>query len=187
MRVGLQGNVEISAAIEKEPEEGRQQTELWHMTRADALQLSGIPGPKSTLAVIKINALQVMYGEDAFEPYALLYCFGTKVKHWDAALVQIQEIVDLLGGAITCDGGSSFGETEITAGCHRAGVRSHLGHSPHPGRTRWPSFNMLGPCIKTHSQFFQLPIREEKKGGSIKVMGNKSKLVEMLNREKPPC
>ena len=55
----------------------------------------------SVLAVIKINALQVMYSGDALKPPALPYCFGTKVKQEDTALVQIQEITGLLGGSIT--------------------------------------------------------------------------------------
>ena len=77
------------------------ETELWNTTRADARHLQGIPGPNSPLAVMKINVLQAMYGEDAFKPPALPYCFGTKAKQEDAALVQIQEIAGLLGGAIT--------------------------------------------------------------------------------------
>ena len=42
-----------------------------------------------------------MCSEDAFKPPALPYCFGTKAKHEDAALVQIQEITGLPGGVIT--------------------------------------------------------------------------------------
>ena len=47
---------------------GSRETELWHMTRANAQQLNGIPRPNLAPAVIKINALQAMYGKDAFKP-----------------------------------------------------------------------------------------------------------------------
>ena len=53
------------------------------------------------LAVIKISAQQGMYGEDAFKPQALPNCFSTKAKQEETALVQIQEISGLLGGAVT--------------------------------------------------------------------------------------
>ena len=71
------------------------------MARADAWQLNSISVPDSAPVVIKINALQAMCSEDAFKPPALPYCFGTKAKQEDTALVQIQEITGLLGSAIT--------------------------------------------------------------------------------------
>ena len=79
---------------------GSRETKLWHMTRADALRLNGIPGPDSPPAVIKMNALQTIYGKDTFKPPALSYCFSTTVKQ-DTTLVQIQEIAGLLWGAVT--------------------------------------------------------------------------------------
>ena len=75
---------------------GSRKTELSHITRVDAGHLSGIPGTDSALAVIKINALQVMCGEDAFKLLALPYCFGTKVELEDITLEQIQEIAGQL-------------------------------------------------------------------------------------------
>ena len=74
--------------------------ELWHATRADARHLQGIPGPYLVPVVININAMQAMHGEDAFTPPALPCCFGTRLKQEDTALVQIQEIAQLLGAAI---------------------------------------------------------------------------------------
>ena len=80
---------------------GNRETELWHTMIADAQQLNDIPGPDSAVAVIKINALQAVYGKDTFKPPALAYCFSTKVKQEDIALVQIQEKEGLLGAEIT--------------------------------------------------------------------------------------
>ena len=78
----------------------RRETELRHTTRVDTRHLQDIPGPNPVLAVIKTNALQAMYGQDAFKPPALLYLFGAQVEQEDTALVQMQEIVGLLGDVI---------------------------------------------------------------------------------------
>ena len=65
------------------------------MTKADDRQLAenDIPGPGSAPDTIRINALQAMYGEDAFKSPALPYCFGTWMKQEDAKLVQILEFL----------------------------------------------------------------------------------------------
>ena len=59
---------------------GSGETEIWYTTRADArcLEENDIPGPGSAPATIRVNALQAMYGKDAFKPTALPYCFGTQ-------------------------------------------------------------------------------------------------------------
>ena len=99
MRYRPQGNDQISAAFKKNLKKARsRETELWHTSRADAWCLEDIPGPSSVLAVIMINGLQTMYGEDAFKPLAMPHCFSTKVEKEDAALVQIQEIAGILEG-----------------------------------------------------------------------------------------
>ena len=64
-------------------------------------QMLGIPEPNSVPAVININTLEAMHSENTFKPPDMSYCFRTKAKQEDAALVQIQEIAGLLGGAIT--------------------------------------------------------------------------------------
>ena len=76
---------------------GSRETELWHTTRADAEYLIGISGPDAVPVVIKINALQVMYGKDTFKSPVLPYWLGTKVKQEDVHLVQIQQTAGLLG------------------------------------------------------------------------------------------
>ena len=50
--------------------------------------------------MIKISAVQTMYGENAFKPPALPFCCGTQVKQEDISVIQIQE-KGLLGFAIT--------------------------------------------------------------------------------------
>ena len=105
--LGFEAMLRLAQPLEKNLKRaGNRETELWHMTRADPWHLSGISGPNSAPAVIKINALQVMYGEDTFKSPALPYCFGTKVKQEDVALVQIQEILGLMGGNHPYNGGS---------------------------------------------------------------------------------
>ena len=125
-----------------------------------------------------------MYGKDAFKPPALSYCFVAKAKQEDAALVQIQEIAGLLGGAITCTmvalvsvrqhpqwAATELGEdltTDIVLNFKEldSSASTRLGHA-----LRASSFNSLSEKCR--------------KEAVLKSWGNKSELVEMLNREYP--
>ena len=94
----------LRSAIQKELNKGRQKWN-WdaaqHTTRTDVWCITGIPSLYLAPATLKINAMQAMYGEDAFKPSALPYCFGTKVKQQVIPFMQIHEITGLSGGAIT--------------------------------------------------------------------------------------
>ena len=113
-----------------------------------------------------------MYGEDEFKPPALPYCFGTKAKQNDAALVYIQEIAGPLGGTI------------ILTMVALASVRQH----PQQAATELgedlttdnvldleeldgPVPTRLGHALRLAASSFKPPIGETQKRGCIKVMG----------------
>ena len=108
------------------------------------------------------------------------------MKHEDAALVQIQVVVGLLGGTVTS---MMVDLASVRQKPQQAAAelgRPHLGHSTHPRGTRWPSLHTLRLCTKAIGYLFQLFIREGKKGAVSQFGGNKSELVEMFNREYLP-
>ena len=81
---------------------GSRETDFLCTTRTDARHMAenNLPCPGSAPATIKLIALQTMYGEYAFKPLALPYCFKAQIKQEDAQLVHIQEVAGLLGGVI---------------------------------------------------------------------------------------
>ena len=70
-------------------------------TRSDAHCPMGIVALESAPAIIKINALQEIYGEDAFKLTTLPYCCKTKSKQTYVPLIFMQGIADFLEGDLT--------------------------------------------------------------------------------------
>ena len=130
--------------------EGSRDTELWCTTRADTWCLTGISGPDSAPAVIKINTLQAMYSEDAFKPTALPYCFSIKANQEDFPLVDPGNCRIAGRSNYNYDGSTSLSEAEIAAGCHWIRGRPHYTHSPWHGKAEWSRINTLGSYSVSH-------------------------------------
>ena len=92
--------------------------ELWHTTKADARHLQGIPGPSLVPAVIKIIALQAMYGEDALKPPTLPYCCGIMVKQEDTTCGPDSRNGRASRSDNLHDGSPNISQTVPAAGCY---------------------------------------------------------------------
>ena len=124
------------------------------------------------MAVININVLQAMYGKhNTFKPSALSYGFPTKAKQEEAALVQLQEIIWLLGVTIT--------STMVAL----ISVRQCLQQAAIELGEDFATYIVL---VLTASSFNSLS-EKCRKEAVLKLWSNKSELVEMLNREYSPC
>ena len=133
------------------------------------------------------NALQAMYSEDAFKPSSQTYCFSTKAKQEDAALVQIQERAGLLRIAIT-----STMVALTSAKWHLQQAAMELGDDLTTDiiltlkELDGPASTRLGHALRLAASSFNSLLKKYRKEAVSKSRGIKSELVEMLNREYPP-
>ena len=129
-----------------------------------------------------------MYGKDIFKPLALPYCFATQARQEDVPMVHIQEISGLLGEAITSTMVAlalvwwklQHAATELGENLTKDTVLA-------VDELDGPILTCLGHALRLIASSFNSLSEKRRKEEVLKSWGIKRELVDMLNREYPPC